>query len=236
MNWRRRAAELQADVTHAEHERRLIPRWQRELAEARKHIDHSVPVPRDGLDYSWARPDPWALRRAGVTFVIRYVSHVAGKGTTKGELQALGDAGIDVGLVYEREAGRMLDGLEAGKVDASFAHRLARDVGIPDGRPIYFACDQEVSSPGQLEACDNYTIGATDELGHLGVGVYGGYELIEHLHAHNACNYLWQTIAWSAGRWSSHAQLRQIAIERAVANSLVDIDRAIAPDFGQWRA
>ena len=233
--WKARAVKLEKDITHAEHERRLIPHWQRELAEARQHIDHSTPVPRDGVDYSWSRPDPWNLRRAGVTFVIRYASHVAGKGATKPELHALGDAGIDVGLVYEAEPGRMLDGLEAGKVDAGRARQLAKACGMPDHRPTYFACDREVTSPGQLEAVHLYTLGAADVLGHLGVGVYGSFTVVEHLHQHQACNYLWQTLAWSGGRWSPHAQLRQLAIERAVAGQLVDLDRAVASDFGQWR-
>src|SRR5208282_4262692 len=128
---------------------------------------------------------------------------------------------------------RMLDGELAGRNDAAAARKLADVVHMPKGRPIYFCCDTEASGSSVLP----YLEGAQTELGSGAVGVYGGIAVIEAAYAHGV-RYLFQTAAWSGGRWSAHAQLRQRVVNvghgPAIDGVQVDLDESRAADFGQW--
>jgi hypothetical protein len=228
---------LERDVAQAKRDRALLSRWEDELRASQSqlaHTDPSRPLPRDGVDYSFARPTGSELVKAGVTFVIRYVASGAGADLTHAEAQELSRAGLELGVVRESTPGRMLDGFAAGASDAKAARAFAHGCGMPPGRPVYYACDREVTGEA-LNAVREYVRGAVSATSWHEVGVYGSFEVVEHLHALNACGYFWQTLAWSQGQWSNHAQLRQIAIERMLGGARVDLDRAIAADFGQWR-
>jgi len=49
----------------------------------------------EGVDYSWSRPDPAALIKAGKRFVIRYVSYdQTGKNLTRKEADAIRAAAV----------------------------------------------------------------------------------------------------------------------------------------------
>ena len=49
----------------------------------------------EGVDYSWSRPDPAALVKAGKRFVIRYVSYdQTGKNLTRKEADAIRAAAV----------------------------------------------------------------------------------------------------------------------------------------------
>lgn len=221
---------LRKDVAQAERDKRLENRWKRELAEALKdsqHVNHAQPTVRDGVDCLAPLPAN-AARRIGATFIGRYLSAVS-----ETELEDYAHAGIDTIGIFETGARRALDGEQAGAQDARYVERRLQDLRA-GGRPCYFTCDTEVTG-SQLGAVRAYVRGATDVLGWHRVGMYGSYALVEHLHAMNACRYLWQTLAWSGGQWSPHAQVRQLAIEKNVMGAHVDIDRAYTPDFGQWR-
>ncbi|HEY8482571.1 MAG TPA: glycoside hydrolase domain-containing protein, partial [Spirillospora sp.] len=55
-----------------------------------------------GVDYSWGRPGVAALKRAGVKFVCRYLSHdTTGKNLTRAEAEELSDAGTWLVVVWQ---------------------------------------------------------------------------------------------------------------------------------------
>lgn len=231
MNPFQRIRALRRDVAQAERDKKLEARWRAELAAALKdagHVNHAVPTVRDGIDC--LAPFPASdCRPNGITFVMRYLGAVS-----ELELEDYAYHGIDCGAIFEASATRALEGNSAGAADARYVERRMKELKIPAGRPCYFTCDTEATG-GELQAVRAYVQGATDVLGWHRVGMYGSYAVVNHLHGLNACQFLWQTLAWSRGRWHPAANLRQLSIERVVAGHRVDLDRAYTADFGQWR-
>jgi hypothetical protein len=71
---------------------------------------------------------------------------------------------IDVVLVFETTADRALAGQPAGTSDAQSASRQAAELGMPHGRPIYFAVDFD-ATPQQQPVIDAYFRGVVSTLG-----------------------------------------------------------------------
>ncbi len=233
MGLRERIAKLEADIAQAERDRKLEGRWKRELAaaiEQAKHVQHFRPVPREGVDYAFGRIAPRALVQAGATFVVRYINSGNGKDLTRSEAEDLSHGGLDIALVMETTADFMAS--SSGASAARSAQHAAQAAGMPAGRPVYFAHDQEAVDARALR----FLRDAIDATGVGQVGAYGGLAFIEQAHRYGV-RYLWQTLAWSGTPtvWSPHAQLRQTVVDRSIQGVGVDIDRAVAADFGQWQ-
>jgi len=86
---------------------------------------------REGADYSQRTADAHALRKAGMTFAMRYLSHDDGKNLHQEEARLLSSAGIDVGVVWETTANRALSGHAGGVQDAHQAAAQAKACGMP---------------------------------------------------------------------------------------------------------
>lgn len=203
--------------------------------------------PIDGVDYSWARPSPSGLHRAGKRFAVRYLSwassgrgrsvldgHTNGKVLTKSEATKLQAAGLDVVSNWEYTARDQLRGRAGGRYDAAEAERIHKACGGPSAAPIYFSTDFDAST-SQLSTCHDYLRGAADVLGWDRVGVYGGYRTIDYM-ADRGVDWLWQTYAWSRGRWDGRAQLQQYRNGVRLAGGDVDLNRATTSTYGQWGA
>ncbi|TDD57870.1 DUF1906 domain-containing protein, partial [Actinomadura rubrisoli] len=118
-----------------------------------------------GVDYAWGRPGVAALKRAGVKFVCRYLSHdTTGKNLTRAEADELSGAGLWLVVVWESAASRALAGRDAGEADAKDAAGQAASLGMPDGRPIYFAVDFDATEE-QQGAINAYLDGAASVIG-----------------------------------------------------------------------
>lgn len=193
-------------------------------------------VPRDGVDYSWGRPSPTGLRDLGFTFAARYLSwNTTGKNLSAPEAAALHAAGLDVVLVFEESAGAPLDGYGAGVAHAQRAREMIAELGAPANQPVYFAVDFQVVA-AQWPAVEAYFDGVAAVLPRPQIGAYGGIGTIAHLFDTGRIAYGWQTYAWSHGQWDPRAQLHQVSNGQDVAGGLVDLDVALAADFGQWPA
>jgi MYXO-CTERM domain-containing protein len=194
---------------------------------------------RKGVDYSWARPSPSGLKKAGYSFVARYYSvndsanH--GKILFKTEANALIAAGLDIVTVWEHSAQDALGGHSAGVADAKAASAQAANAGQPSTRPIYFAVDFDAIG-SQLTTVGAYFDGVASVLGRSRTGAYGGYSVIKYLFDHNKIDWGWQCYAWSYGKWDSRAHFRQTQnnISAAGSSGCCDLDLAAAADFGQW--
>jgi hypothetical protein len=188
-----------------------------------------------GIDHAWGRPGVAALKRAGVKFVCRYLSHSSDeKNLTRGEAKQLSDAGIWLVVVWETTASRALSGRAGGIADAKTAKAQAKACGMPDDRPIYFAVDWD-ASPQQQAAIHAYLDGAASVIGRGRVGMYAGYGPIKRAFDAGKIRYGWQTYAWSGGRWDKRAHLQQYSNERVINGVDVDYNRAVTDDYGQWR-
>lgn len=189
----------------------------------------------EGVDYAWARPDPDGLAAAGKKFACRYGGPgSAGKQLTPPELFALNTAGIAIVANAEGVADGLRGGREAGRLWASLANNDFRELGMPGDRPIYLSVDFE-AGPADWAAIDDALRGAADVIGAARVGVYGGYDTIAHCQAAGSARWFWQTYAWSQGRWHPAAHIQQYRNGVQLAGGVVDLNRAMTADYGQWK-
>lgn len=227
---------LKRDIQHRRQQitsdEQLIKHWRHELVEA-PATALSTPLPRSGIDYAFGTPDLGRLKAAGYTFVCRYVGGEGEKDLHGEEAIWLSHAGFDIVTVFEAGAKGALAGSGQGEIDAVLAQGQLVHIGAPFA-PVYFAVDFE-AEPEQMPAIRSYFAGALKQLGRDRVGVYGGYPAVHELMSLDSVKYGWQTLAWSDGRWSPHAQLRQIRNGVKLAGIECDLDRALAADFGQFR-
>lgn len=188
------------------------------------------------LDYSAGWPAPAAIRAGGYVGVVRYIG-TAGhpKNLTRAEAQAMLAAGIPVGLVYELTAGWMLAGRAAGAAAAAAAIADAEHckVGV---RCVYFACDVDVMTSGQMGAVEQCLAGAAGVLGLDRVGVYGEADVIDACLSGRHARKGWQTRAWSGGRLSARAHLLQQIGYVYPGGVQCDHSTVLRTDWGQWPA
>lgn len=191
-------------------------------------------APIEGVDYAWGRPGPAALKSAGKEFIIRYLSRdTTGKNLSLAEAAQMTNAGIWLAVVWETSTDRMLGGRAAGAVDATEADRQARVCGMPEGRPIYFACDFD-ASPSQQTLINGYLDGVASVIGLPRVGMYAGYGPIKRALDVGKITYAWQTYAWSSGKWDERAHVQQYSNNHLINGVDSDLCRAMVEDYGQW--
>lgn len=187
-----------------------------------------------GIDYAWAnpKPSPSCLIQNGVSFVMRYFSNDPSKDLTADEFHNLMGHEIEVGVVWETTANRMLGGKSAGIDDAKKANERAGIIGMA-GIPIYFACDWD-ASPDEQAAINAYLDGAASVIGRNRTGIYAGFYPLKRAFDAGKAAYGWQTYAWSGGQWDNRAQLRQVQNGVTVCGTSADWDESHANDYGQW--
>lgn len=193
---------------------------------------------RQGCDFAnLPRPAPSALRAAGLSFACRYVvssSTIDGKPFTLAEARQLAEAGIDVVSNWERSQYDAKRSFPGGVADAREAFRNAAACGMPEERPIYFSVDWDVQ-PADLPVIRDYFHGIVSVLGVDRTGVYGGLRAVADLSQLGLAKWIWQTYAWSGGKWHPNAHIRQTKNDVQVGGATVDLDSAMTDDFGQWR-
>jgi len=190
----------------------------------------------EGIDYSFARPSPTCLAKAGKQFAVRYTSvGDSQKNMTPDEVMALIRAGLALVTVHQEGTGDLLKGFQAGVSHAQWALKHAGPCGMPRGRPVYFALDQDPRgfSQEQWRSCQDFLDGAASVLGRTNVGVYGSFMAIERL-VPGWASWGWQTYAWSVGPVSGKAALYQYRNGQSLCGGEVDFDRALKDDYGQW--
>jgi hypothetical protein len=145
------------------------------------------------IDYSWWRPDPNALRQAGITSVCRYLGY-GGKVIDKAEYDALHAAGISVMLNWETTGKSWREGYNTGVNEGREARRQARALGHPDERPIIQSMDEGVPA-GMLNVAADYQRGFNDGGGVGPQGAYGTQMVLDHLFDKGLIRIGWQTNA-----------------------------------------
>lgn len=189
-----------------------------------------------GIDYAWSRPSVTAMTAAGVKFIARYLSNDSSKNLTRAEATSVNAADIWCVVVWETTAARATAGRQAGRDDALTALRLARALGMPEDRPIYFAVDFDANSK-HFPDIREYFIGvaSADGMGKERVGMYGGYAPINYAFDSGLITWGWQTYAWSGGKWDPRAHIQQYQNGMTLGGAGVDYDRAMYDDYGQWK-
>lgn len=188
----------------------------------------------EGVDYSTDRPFAPALESAGKQFAARYVGlGTADKHLTLIEGASLAQHGISIVAVAEGTESAMLGGRGFGQFAAQMAYPAARDLGMPDDRPIYFAVDFDCTAE-QWPAVRDALAAIAEIVGVRRVGVYGSYNVVEWAKRDNVADWFWQTYAWSHGQWSRWTDVQQYQNNVPLGGGTVDLDRATSGDYGQW--
>jgi hypothetical protein len=190
-----------------------------------------------GIDYSFGEGLTVAqMKAAGVKFVCRYISGSSlasnPKNISKTEFNNLVHGGIDVVLVWETTADRILGGHVAGVQDALAADAATGALGAI-GLPVYFAADFDATE-GQQAAINAYLDGVASVIGHDRTGLYAGFYPIARAFNAGKIRYGWQTYAWSGGQLDGRAQLYQYSNGHQMGPTQVDYDKATHVDYGQW--
>lgn len=185
------------------------------------------------LDYSGTPPRGADVAAAGFAGVIRYSVPGNSKSIAVTEVADMIQAGRTVTLVYEGQAGQILNGHTQGVHDAAQALRQAHNVGI-DPRAMYFACDVD-AQPDQYGLIDNYLDGAATQLGAARVGIYGGRQVIDHVRSAGTARWFWQTAAWGTGL-AAGVHLYQRIGYVTVGGTQCDVNDVHQADYGQHPA
>lgn len=165
-----------------------------------------------GCDFSFTKPNPTALKNAGYSFVLGYISNDPSKDLSAGQIAAYHSAGLKVGLVFETTAGRVLSGSAGGKADGSQAHVAANARGYAANAPIFYAVDFDATT-SQYATIDAY--GREFNLTNVRpVGPYAHHNYIEHAvtPGMQPNSVGWQTAAWSGGLLSAKASIYQRSV------------------------
>jgi hypothetical protein len=177
-----------------------------------------------GVDYAWGKVPYDALKKAGVKYALRYISHDTGKDLSLAEKRALHARGIKVGLVFETTAKRALAGKDAGAWDARFSRDRCKSLGLAD-IPVFFAVDWDATDADKPHIAE-YLRGAVSVLGRERVGVYGSFYVVGYMASHDVCDYLWQTYAWSGGFEHDQAHVLQYSNSHVIGGLSCDYNHA----------
>jgi hypothetical protein len=184
----------------------------------------------EGVDYSYDRPDPDDLIAAGKHFACRYLSDEPVKNLTRAEADAGAKAGLWWVVVWEAGHGQTTPSAEWCAAESV---KQAKAVGVPAGRPIYFAVDFD-AQPDQYDDIEDFLRKYAAGLSPYVAGMYGGEGVVREMLDRGVIKWAWQTYAWSNAR-DSRAKLYQYSNNVTLVGANVDLDRAYADDYGQWR-
>lgn len=185
-----------------------------------------------------------AMRAAGVTGVIRYVSldqaDTVWKRVTAAEYRALIAAGFSVLLNFEYAATDWLGGAAAGQAHAAAAVSEAKAVGYPAGCAIPGSADFNMTRAQWDTSCASYARAYSQGIraGGYVAGVYGPWDVLGWCRDLGGFGVYWQagmSTAWSAGRnaqpWPG-AHLRQRG-HLNIAGQDCDYNDVLQSNYGQ---
>jgi hypothetical protein len=196
---------------------------------------YAPPLP--GVDEDWDRATPQQLVNLGVAFVVRYCSYDhTGKNLTASEANVLASAGLWIVTVWEYDPDAPLNGYPQGVKDATAYIDQMRPLGQPSGSVAYMALDRDFP-PDRYPIIGRYLQGADSVLWRAGyrTGAYCKYDLGRWLLDRGIVKWVWQTYAWSGGKWDPRAQIRQVANGVNLGGHHVDKDEAEFASYGQWQ-
>ena len=153
------------------------------------------------------------LTSAGIEFVIRYLSPDSPNNPDKRllpiEVDAIHDAGLRVGCVWETTNDPGLFSMNTGRMHAVAASAVALALHQPSGSAIYFAVDVDVDQETLDAGVTDYFTAIKLVLDADGykVGVYGSGQVCRHLRNAHLVDLVWlsQSMGWSQSRDCSNA-------------------------------
>jgi hypothetical protein len=169
------------------------------------------------------------LQSRGIQFLSQYVSDFTSKNMTLAGNQALTAVGIWTVTNWEDNINDASGGYPGGQRNASVAWEQHKAAGGPDGRPVYFSIDEDVSPLSTV----SYFQGINAQIGRAQSGVYGSAAVCDYLHANGYVSWTWRSMStgWSGGA-GNPSDFN--VIQTGMFNSSLDEDVAETGDIGQW--
>lgn len=151
-------------------------------------------MPVEYADFSGPPPGAKALKAAGFSGVIRYIGLGSEfKQIHRAEYVDYVTNGMDVLLVAElhtTDAWQAADDYGYGVQNALIARADARNEGIPDYEPIFWAADAHATASQVADSLE-YGRGFQSVLGRAGTGPYGFMEVVRAAKNAGLGNYYW---------------------------------------------
>lgn len=207
------------------------------------------------FDASAAYPAPDAVKAAGVSGVVAYLSGrrpgaewMQAKPLTRDVADSYREAGLEIVSNYQFGKGSTADwlgGEAAGVYHATLALAFHQQAGGPEGAPIYAPVDDGFG-PGYAYSVDHWNTlvapflrGWQKVLGKERTGIYCNYRCIDWALEDGLGTYFWQH-GWgkpSADQPHPQAHLLQYEIDkRQIGGVGVDLNRVLKENHGQWSA
>jgi hypothetical protein len=183
------------------------------------------------------------IREAGMRFVVRYYSRFVRKTLTATEARAIGDAGLNVAVVYQ-DAQDNLDSFTPALAtrNADKALELASTIGQPAGSAIYFAVDFNPASEEIRGPIAEYfqTVNQAFRDSGFAIGVYGSGLICRLIRDASLAQFAWlsgSTGFRESAAFRPRAHLIQVLPSRNICNGRLNIDDDIAQteDFGAFQ-
>lgn len=172
----------------------------------------------------------------GSHVAVRYLSRATGKVVTRSEYDQYKAKGIALFTVFEDAADNALRGYDQGKADAEWCVRQATDILGPPPASWVLPAAVDFDPTGREKSTDGYFEGWSSVRPRELSGPYGGYTMVAHSHARGFKG-LYQTYAWSGGRFFEGVQAFQYSNDHFVGGVGVDFDKFFpnwAGNFGQY--
>ncbi|MFI6168857.1 glycoside hydrolase domain-containing protein [Nocardia sp. NPDC051052] len=210
------------------------------------------------VDYAARQIDPAAVRDAGHSAVIAYVSpsrpgaNFGAKPLTRPYADQIRGVGLDIVSVwqYGKPGGSAPSDWTLG-YDGGYQMGLAArenhfTAGGPGYCPIFFAVDEDLSLEDWNSTAVEFFRGVNAAIGLEWTGIYATARVCAWATEDNVIGgreghrWVWQTRAWSGGEREPAAVLYQDVIDTPsspgpqIDGSAVDVNSILANDFGQW--
>jgi len=214
------------------------------------------------VDFAARFIDPAAIRAAGHSAVLVYVSpsrpgaNFGAKPVTRDYADRLRAAGLEVVSIWQygkpgnpQAPSDWTTGVDGGRRMAQQAAQIHAAAGGPEGCPIFFAVDEDISLQQWNTGAVHFFRGVNEAIGRQRTGVYGSslvcaWAIEDDVVGRSTTpgkRWAWQTRAWSGNRLDTpEAVLYQRVIDTPsdpgplIDGTSVDVDDILAADYGQW--
>lgn len=149
------------------------------------------------------------LANNGIEVIARYINPESRVPLSVEEAQLYFNANVRVMMIYEVNADDPYKGYDKGVEIGRKALEYARNLGAPQGTPIFYCCDC-VSDFENVDQVSAFLCGIEDVMqGEYGIGLYGGFHIVEAMHNVGLIDAYWQCWGFSAHYLSDNFDMIQ---------------------------
>lgn len=153
------------------------------------------------LDYSFAKasliPQLGQAKAEGYVGAVRYLSGIAEKDIDVAERDVFAANGMGLAAVWQTSGRPDVSGSASGRAHCYAAFTQWAGLGAPAGSIIFWACDTNAVSWGQVRPyAQAWAAAAAEQGGTYRVGAYGPSRVVEAAMDEGLAEYAWQPETW----------------------------------------